>query len=487
MARRKLPPGANRSTGRPVTTEKPDYLGKIEALPVDQLKPNPRNARTHSKKQIRQIARSIERFQFLNPILIDENNVVLAGHGRLAAARLLGLKTVPTIKLSHLSDAEKRSYVIADNKIALAAGWDRSMLEVELGELAYVLPEIDPGLDITITGFSVGEVDSILVDHEAEHRDPADTLGPMDHPIVSMRGDLWCMGDRSSHRLLCGDAQSSEAMAQLMGGKSAAMVMTDPPYNVRVNGHVGGRGKTKHSEFVFASGEMTQDAYRAFLAVVIQLMVVASRGGTLIYIFIDWRHVEDALQTCRSLGLQLRDICVWNKTSPGQGSLYRSAHELVVVCQVDGGEATNNIELGRHGRNRTNVWTYPGVNTFRTSKDDDYALHPTVKPVALIAEAIKDASPRGGIILDPFLGSGTTLLACEKVGRRCYGLEYEPVYVDTAIRRWQQFAGQDAILVGCADDGDAFAALVGLTFDEVGRQRAELAIAASPSAPEAEE
>ena len=439
---------------------------------IDDARPNSRNVRTHSKKQLGQIATSVEKFGFLNPILVDETGMVLAGHGRLEAARLLGISQVPVVVITHLSDAEKRAYVLADNKLAENAGWDREMLAIELGDLAVMLPDIN--LDIGITGFSAGELDSLLLDHAADERDPVDTVEfQKDRPVTSKRGDLWQMRQRRGHRLLCGDARSGRDMERLNNGAVVAMAITDPPYNVRVNGHVGGRGKIRHQEFAFASGDMSPEEYRAFLTEAIRHMVSASSGGGLVYIFIDWRHVEVLLQTCRALGLELRNLCVWHKSTPGQGSFYRSAHELIVVCQIPGGQSTNNIELGRHGRNRSNVWSYPGVNTFRVGNDDELALHPTVKPMAMIAEAIKDASARGAIVLDPFLGSGTTLLACEKVGRRCHGIEYEPRYVDVAIRRWQQFTGQDAILIEPAADlaERQTTSLTGLTFDEIKRIR----------------
>lgn len=448
---------------------------------VASLTPNPRNARTHSKKQIRQIAKSIEQFGFTSPILIDEQGVVLAGHGRLQAARMLGMLEVPTITIAHLSEIQKRLVLLNDNKIAQNAGWDREILALELGDLAIALPEMDLSLDIT--GFSTGEIDSIHNDHGSS-REPADEVDFSAKPIVTRPGDVWQCGVGRKHRVACGDARQPDVLAKLHGDALPCdMVMTDPPYNVHVNGHVGGRGKRRHEEFACASGEMSPEEYRVFLTTTIDHMVSATRLGGLIYVFIDWRHVEDVLQVCRGLGLLLRNICIWSKTTPGQGSFYRSAHEMIVVLQVPGGEATNNIQLGRNDRNRTNVWSYPGVNTFQVGKDADLTVHPTVKPVSMIAEAIKDASPRSGIVLDPFLGSGTTLLACEKVGRTCHGLEYEPRYVDVAIRRWQQFTSQDAILVNSANELNARddevgeqpdtirTSLHGLTFDEVAQAR----------------
>lgn len=436
----------------------------VSLVATASLKPNPRNARTHSNKQVRQIAESIDKFGFNNPILIDAQSVVIAGHGRLAAAKFLGLTEVPVVCLSHLSDAEKRAFILADNQIALNASWDSALLAVEIDELSVLLPEID--LDLEITGFETGQIDLLLSDHE----DPAAAAADEDHlpempgACVSRPGDIWQLG---GHRLLCGDARDADAIKALLDGKIAQLVITDPPYNVKVQGHVGGRGKTKHSEFAFASGEMSDQEFEAFLKDSVQVMLTQVEAGALLYIFMDWRHIETLLRVGRQLEGVLKNICVWNKTPPGQGSFYRSAHEFVAVFAKPGARTANNVQLGKFGRNRSNVWTYPGVNTFETSKGGDYALHPTVKPVAMIAEAIKDASKRGAIVLDPFLGSGTTMLAAEKVGRRCYGVEYGPRYVDTAIIRWQKMTGKDARLVHRASDPGEPDASVDICFDEL--------------------
>lgn len=442
----------------------------IELVALDKLRPNPRNARTHSKAQIKQISVSIREFGFNNPILVDDEYVVIAGHGRLQAARHLGISEAPVVRLSHLNAAEKRAYILADNKIALNAGWDGELLAAELGDLAVLLPELD--LDLEITGFDTGQIDIMLADHEEpgpssskEDEVPAALVVP-----VAKRGDIWQLG---RHRLLCGDARDDLAVSELFAGQTANLVLTDPPYNVRVQGHVGGRGKTRHSEFAFASGEMSDQEFKGFLRESMEVMLKHTEEGTLLYLFMDWRHLELLLAAGRELSLFLKNICVWNKTTPGQGSFYRSAHELVAVFAAASGASTNNVQLGRFGRNRTNVWTYPGVNTYQTGKGGDLALHPTVKPVTMIAEAIKDASKRGEIVLDPFLGSGTTLLAAEKVGRSCYGVEYEPKYVDITILRWQQLTGRDAVLCHRLDekgDGDAKS---GCCFDELRHLAAE--------------
>lgn len=416
----------------------------FEQVSITDLHPNPRNARTHSKKQIKQIAASIEKFGFNNPILIGGDYDVIAGHGRLQAAKHLDLKIVPVVRLDHLSGAEKRAYILADNKIALNAGWDSELLAIELGELTDLLPEFD--LDIEVTGFEMGEIDLLLGDFEGPSASNAkeDELPPTSDAIVAKRGDVWQLGP---HRLLCGDARDTTAVQALFDDQTANLVVTDPPYNVKVQGHVGGRGKTKHDEFAFASGEMSDEEFATFLRESMNVMRAQTVDSALYFVFMDWRHIEALLAVGRKLDLTLKNICVWNKTTPGQGSFYRSAHELIAVFANPGATTTNNVQLGRFGRNRTNVWSYPGINTFQSGKGGDLALHPTVKPVAMIADAIKDASKRGEIVFDPFLGSGTTLLAAEKVGRICYGVEFEPKYIDTAIRRGQQMTGKDAVLV----------------------------------------
>lgn len=434
----------------------------IQMVPISNLTPNPRNARTHSKKQSGQIADSIRAFGFNNPILIDESNVIIAGHGRLQAAKMLKLETVPVICLAHLSDSEKRAYILADNKIALNAGWDTELLSLELAELTDLLPELD--LSVDLTGFETAELDVLFVDHSKTEVAATDEVDLSDVPgtPVSHLGDIWELGP---HRIMCEDARNQIASELLFCGEEAELVITDPPYNVRVQGHVGGRGKTKHAEFAFASGEMSDQEFRGFLKSSVSTISAHLKPGGLSYVFMDWRHIEDLLAAGRQADFELKNICVWHKTTPGQGSFYRSSHEMVAVHAKPGGTATNNIQLGKFGRNRSNVWSYPGVNTFQTRPGDPLSMHPTVKPIAMIAEAIKDASHHREIVFDLFLGSGTTLLAAEKVGRRCYGIEYEPKYIDLAIQRWQSQTGKDAVLVRRAGGVDAGA--IGHTFTEL--------------------
>jgi DNA modification methylase len=427
----------------------------IEQVPISQLKPHRSNAKTHSKKQIGQIARSIKRFGFQSPVIVNSSNIILAGHGRVEAARLLVMSQVPCLRIIGLSEVEERAFVIADNKISENGGWDRGLLAESLQALLLELPQLEIADDLSITGFETGEYDAIISDHEISSAAPTDevTIAPAAGPMATARGDLWLLGN---HRLLCGDARDLTAFDRLMGGISADVAMVDPPWNIGSE-HIGGRGKRQHAEFAFASGEMSEREFRRFLIDSLKPLIRACKEGALIYVFIDWRHIEALCEAGRTAGLGLKNICVWNKTTPGQGSFYRSAHELVAVFQKPGAPSVNNIALGKFGRSRTNVWTFAPPNKFKDA-NDPLSGHPTPKPVAMIAEAIKDSSPRGGVVLDSFLGSGTTILAAEKVGRTGFGIEYEPVYCDLSIRRWQAFTGKDAIL-----------SATGQTFDEIAR------------------
>lgn len=412
---------------------------KMQTIATEVLKRNPRNARTHSANQIRQIADSIREFGFVVPIVVDENRNILAGHGRLDAAKLLGLNHVPRIEVHGLSEAKRRALALADNRIGGSAGWNRELLAIEFTELSGLL--LEEKLDISITGFTAVEIDQISADFEEDSSDPADAPQRLSQDAVSQTGDRWILG---RHSILCGDARQSDALEHLMGDSRAAMMFADPPYNVRVRKIVG-RGRIKHGEFAMASGEMSSTDFVEFLTSTLSTAALFSRDGALHYVCIDWRHVGELLEAGECVYGETLNLAVWVKTNAGQGSFYRSQHELVAVFRVGDASHLNNIELGRHGRNRSNVWHYPGVNTFRKGRLDDLKSHPTVKPVALVADAIKDCTRRGDIVLDTFCGSGTTILAAERVGRRARALEIDPRYVDVSIRRWQAFTARDAV------------------------------------------
>jgi DNA modification methylase len=413
---------------------------KVETVPISALKPNPRNPRTHSKRQLRQIADSIKTFGWTNPILADADSNILAGYGRLEGAKRLGIEHVPVIRIDDMSEAQRRAYILADNRLAENAGWDRKLLALELGELL----EMDLGFEVTATGFEMGEIDVLISDLSEDAGDDADTIPEIDPaaPIVTKPGDLWQLG---GHRLLCDDARKPDPFEWLMAGASAQMVFTDPPYNVPIAGHVSGLGSVKHAEFSMGSGEMTVASYVTFLMTVLGLMAAHSRNGAIHFICIDWRHLFDLLMAGQRIYTEFKNLCVWAKTNAGMGSLYRSQHELVAVFKYGTARHINNVDLGRHGRHRSNLWTYAGVNTFGAERDEALAIHPTVKPVAMVEDAILDCSRRGGIVLDAFAGSGTTLIAAERAGRRAFGIEIEPRYVDVALRRFRTFTGIEPI------------------------------------------
>jgi len=356
--------------------------------------------------------------------------------------------------MTGLSEAETRALALADNKIAANGGWDRAVLAAELGELAGLLPECN--LDIDITGFEPAEIDALMGDLIDRETDPLDELPEIAKEAVSRRGDLWVFGE---HRLLCGDARDQTDLRQLMGRASAAMVFTDPPYNVKISS-VQGRGKIRHRDFMAASGELSRAEFIQFLVDALTLTAEYSANGAIHFVFMDWRHAKEILAAGEKVYSEHKNTIVWVKTTPGQGTFYKSHYELIFVFKNGDAPHINNFELGQHGRTRSNVWTYPGVNTFGTGRLDELALHPTVKPVALVADAMRDCSRRGDIVLDPFMGSGTTILAAERVGRRAYGLEIDPLYVDVAVRRWQAFTKRDAILKE-----------TGQTFDEAAEAR----------------
>jgi DNA modification methylase len=400
------------------------------------VSPDPRNARTHSKQQIQQIETSIQSFGFTNPILIDEAGVIIAGHGRLRAAKNLALATVPTMTLAGLTETQKRALRLADNKIALNAGWDTEILKLELAELG----TLDLDFDLGITGFSTGEIDVIL--HGSP--DPEDEVIPaVPETPRSELGDIWQLGP---HRIGCGDGRDVDFLQKVIGaGARVDVAFLDPPYNVRINGHANAKGR--HQEFAMASGEMTEGEFRDFLSQTLGACTAVSRDGAVHFVCMDWRHMDDVSAVGAKVYGDLLNICVWNKSNAGMGSLYRSKHEMVFVYRVGTMPHLNMVELGKHGRNRTNVWDYASVNSMQGSRRADLAMHPTVKPVALVADAIQDVSRRRDRVLDIFLGSGTTLIAAERVGRICCGVELEPAYVDVALARWQALTGQEPVLV----------------------------------------
>jgi hypothetical protein len=426
----------------------------IEHLEIATVKSNPRNVRKHSAKQIRKLCRNVSAYGITNPLVVDEERVLLAGHGRLEALRHLKWETAPCVVLTGLSEEQKTAFAIADNKLGDESEFDEKGLNALLKELAGV------GFDMELTGFDMGEID-FRIDGAA-----CGMLGDPDDDFeqdvaltaVTRPGDLWRLGD---HCILCGSALDAATFRAVLGERLAQVVFTDPPYNVPVQGHVSGLGKVQHREFAMASGEMSEAEFAGFLATSLQNAADHSADGSIHFVCMDWRHIQTLLEVGGGVYDELKNLCVWSKANAGMGSLYRSQHELVAVFKRGKAPHRNNVELGKHGRYRSNVWEYAGANSFSATRSDDLAAHPTVKPVALVADALRDVTKRGDLALDLFLGSGTTVLAAERCGRVAAGIELDPLYVDTAIRRWQRLTGKAATL-----DGD------GRTFDDIGAERA---------------
>lgn len=413
---------------------------KIENISLSSIKPYKNNPKIHNNKQVQQIMNSITEFKFTNPVLLDENNEIIAGHGRFLAAQKLGLTEIPAIKLPHLTEAQKKAYRIADNKLTENGEWDFDLLKVEFQNIKKL--NFDFSLDIT--GFDTPELDVMfdpdLTNKEIKLDKKANSVPFIpENEIISKEGDIWQLGN---HRIICGNSLIKETYEKLLENKKADMIFIDPPYNVKVEGHVCGNGKYHHKEFAMASGEMSEHEFQEFLAKNFTLLKDFSKDGSLHYICMDWRHIKEIINA-GSVYNGLQNLCVWNKSNGGMGSLYRSKHELVFIFKNGMNSHLNNIELGKHGRYRTNVWDYPGVNTFENN--ENLKLHPTVKPVEMVKDAILDVTKQNGIVLDAFLGSGTTLIAAEKSNRICYGIELEPLYVDTTIRRWQDLTKKSAV------------------------------------------
>lgn len=415
----------------------------VRDLPIHSLRKAGRNPRQHSHKKIAQLAKSINEVGFLDPVLIDETSTIICGDARFDAAAELRMTTIPAIQVFHLTPADKRKFAIAANKLAANATWDLESLKHELEFLAQ-----DLDFDFSAIGFETAEVDAILdQSNEGADKDNALPEAPSGQPPVTRGGDIWLLGNS---RLICGNALTSEDYLSVAGVNRARAVITDPPYNVRIDGHAGGRGGVKHREFAMASGDMAPAEFVAFLTTVFHLLANFSLDGSLHYIFMDWRHAREILSAAAAVSFEHKNTCVWAKTNAGMGSFYRSQHEHIYVFKNGTAPHINNIELGVHGRYRSNLWSYPGINSFGRERDALLALHPTVKPVALIADAIKDCSARGDLILDPFAGSGTTLIAAEKTGRRAALIEIDPLYCDTIVRRWQSFTGGHAVCASTA-------------------------------------
>lgn len=429
---------------------------RIENLPIRQLNRG-RNTRHHSSHQIGQIAESIKTFGFIVPALVDAKNNVVAGFGRIAGAERIGHSEIPVIRLEHLSETQLKAFQVADNRLAENSSWDDQLLAETLKELS----EIDLDFNVEVTGFSTPEIDLRIqsLSGSSPAPDPADEIPDnSNNQPISRPGDMWRLGP---HLVLCGDALLSNSYGAILGTELASLIFADLPYNVPIKGHVSGRGHNQHREFKMAAGEMDEAEFTLFLTKACSLMAKHSKDGSIHFLCMDWRHIREILEAGRVAYVELKNLCIWVKDNGGMGSHYRSRYELVFMFKHGDAPHRNNVQLGKFGRNRTNVWEYPSANTFSRQSDEGNlaALHPTVKPIAMVADAIMDCSARGDIVLDPFLGSGTTLVAAERVGRICRGVEIDPLYVDTVVRRWQAYCGDKA-----------FHAVTGTFFDDLAGQ-----------------
>lgn len=416
-------------------------------ISIESCKPLGRETRKHSPQQLGKLAASLERFGFVLPILLDAKLRVVAGWGLVLAARKLGLSEVPAVCVTDLPESELRLLRLALNRISDDASWDREELPLEFAEIL----ELAPQIDLEVSGFEMAEIDILL---DGNGIDEEDDLPPVDAavPPVTRVGDLWVLADHLVH---CGDALHAEAYSRVLGTDKADMVFADPPYNVPIAGHASGLGTTKHADFAMASGELSSAEFQSFLRTSLGHAAGHSISGAIHFICMDWRHIRELFTVgVEVYGDNLLNLCVWNKTNAGMGSLYRSKHELISIFKVGKGPHINNIALGRYGRHRTNVWNYVSQNALNGTSKSKLALHPTVKPVAMIADAMRDCSNRGGRILDPFGGAGTTLIAAERTSRRARVIELDPKFVDIAIERWQRLTGGTAVH---AETGQPFA------------------------------
>jgi DNA modification methylase len=420
---------------------------EVRTFKIEDLIEYARNPRKNDAVVDRMVG-CIKEFGFRIPIVAKSDGFVVDGHLRLKAAKKLGMTEVPVVIADDLTDAQIKAFRLIANQSANWADWDEELLKLELEDLKNL------NFDLDLTGFDLSEVERLLRNDEIKEDDYDEMPSDKDVPVISKLGDLWIL---VKHRLLCGDSTKIEDVKKLMAGKIADMVFCDPPYNVCVKNIIN-RGSTHYDEFPMASGEMTEQEFIDFLTLVFKNLVTVSKDGSIHYHCMDWSHVYEIMVAGRVAYTEFKQLCVWNKDNFGMGSFYRSKHELVFIFKNGTAKHTNNFELGQYGRTRTNVWDYGGMNSYsgRDSSNELLKMHPTVKPVKLVADAILDCSLHGELILDLFGGSGTTLIACEKTDRKCCMMELDPKYVDTIIRRWQKHTNQKAILKSS-----------GKTFDEI--------------------
>lgn len=441
---------------------------EVQLTSVSELKVSPFAARNHPREQRAKLTAHVRKYGVLVPLLIEQGGFIVDGQARLEAARDAGLTHVLTINVSHLAEPDRRAVRLAMNRLAEDGKWDKEALARELNYL------LEVGYDVELTGFDTLEIENVIevLDDPSGVEEHIDAKMVSNIP-VSRHGDLWVLGEpERAHRIACGDYRDQVLLDVLFQSRTAAISFTDPPYNVPIQGFVSGLGRASHNEFAMASGEMSRTEFQTFLSATLSAIYARMSESGLAYVCMDWRSIAALIDAGQSLGLELLNLAVWVKTNAGMGSFLRSQHELIAIFKRPGTSHRNNVELGKHGRSRSNVWHYRGVNVMGPERHL-LAEHPTVKPSAMVADAIRDASMPGDIVFDPFLGSGTTLIAAERTRRVCYGIEIEPTFVDLAIRRWQAETGKDAVRIGD-----------GMPFDEAERSaRAERKAANVSKAP----
>ncbi len=417
-----------------------------QSVPIDSVTPYGRQVRRHNKKKVEKLKKLIGHFGQVAPIVIDGNDVIIDGHAAWLAMKELGAGEVAVISVAGRSEAEIKALRLALNRLPMEAAWDDEHVRAELQDLVAL------SFDLDLTGFDTPEIDHILEIDVPKFNagEDAENIPAVEPVAISGAGDIWLCG---RHRLGCGDAREQTFVDRVRMGTKADVCFVDPPYNVPIDGFVCGKGRVRHREFAHATGELSTSEFTAFLVAALKALRASSTTSALIYACMDWRHVFELIGAGRDCGLDLFNVCVWAKTNAGMGSLYRNQHELICVFKAGPESHLNNVDLGRYGRNRSNVWTYRGFNAFGADRDALLASHPTVKPVAMISDALRDVSRRGGIVLDTFMGSGSTLIAAEETGRICIGTELDPLYVDVAIRRWQARTCRDAVH---AETGELF-------------------------------
>jgi len=419
---------------------------EVEEVPIERLKPFKKNPRDHSKAHVAEVAASIGAFGMNVPILADDAYELIAGHATLLACKSLGMATVPVIRLGHLSEAEKVAFRIAHNRLCEKGVWDPELLVANF-EILY---DADLSFDFEATGFSTGEIDVMRMGGKEAVRAAAEAarlaeetvaLPDPDARPVSRLGDRFQIG---RHIIVNGNAKEQSSYKLALAGSKADLALCDAPYGCAIAGHASGLGRVKHDDFIEGSN-LSSSELQDLVGQASALQAAHSKGGAYNIQFTDWRAMLDMQLANRKVYPELKHICIWKKTNGGMGSLWRGAWEGILVYRVAGGKSRNNVMLGVHGRNRTDVFEYAGVNTFKPGRMDELQAHPTCKPVPLLADLILDVTPIGGIVLDVFMGSGSTILAAHETGRTGVGIELDPKYVDVAVRRIEKSVGEPAI------------------------------------------